>query len=977
MSTEVSGHDRSEMHVDRAHPWPGLISFTEADHAFFFGREREVAELARMIRQETATLFFGKSGLGKSSILRAGVSPLLRASEFVPIYIRLNHAEGAKPLEDQVEIYLEEVFGQEQIEAPKPVSSETLWEYFHKKDCDWWDSNNRLVKPVLIFDQFEELLTVGQSDAIRASRTDSFLTELEDLIENRPPAALLKRFETDRALARRYDLERVDYRVVLTLREDFLPDLEGLRERLRAIMFNRFRLMPLKGEQAMEVILKPGGHLVDEPVALRIIDFVSSTERSRLQTEVTRAHVAQRQIEPALLSVILQELNNRRIQNGQEKITAELVGEAQATEIFDDFYLRGLAGMDPAVREFIEDCLLTSSGARNRIAEEDALTKRGVTPAIIATLIDRRIVQRETTGAAKWLELTHDTLADVVRADRTEHHQRRQVEESERQRARAEEETRLAREREAEAIERLKRMRRLRGLGIAVLVLSLSLAGSLYRSQSLAKEKLIIGAEMQKRSRHALKRAQERLEMRDNDRRAVFALRHLARSLRIDPANQEAATLLCELLVKNNWCPPISPALHSGTRLLCAGFGPHNREIIAVAEDGNLVRWNAETFEPVVPHLPLVPDKQSGDNRAVPGAAALSGDNRAVLSSAALSDDGKQILVMPLRENVRVLTWAENDRVYQRREVSADFKETIRSAAWSPDGNSVCLFPMRPDLLPRVFAFDGRSYVDKGPVKDATAAAFSPNGQWLATVAQGGAVLIRDAQTLERAPETPELKTSLEPKEPGSSARISLLRFSDDSQQLGATSYRERARLWDLRTGESRLIYPKSKQDEIIRAVDFAAGGRGGEQRVAAGMNNMVGIWDTKNLDQPVAEPICVAEAMVYPTFNSDGTKILTVSGPAWTTLNTVRVWDASFRKPVTDDGRVRFDGKSAPLWLSELAEAITGVRVTTDEDDLPPPTLADVRKNHAGKPFPEQYQIIWDRFLRDKQNAPEPAKQP
>mgnify|MGYP003694588811 CR=1 FL=1 len=167
--------------------------------------------------------------------------------------------------------------------------------------------------------------------------------------------------------------ERMDYRVVLTLRAGFPGRSRRVSgERLRAIMFNRFRLLPLKGEEAMEVILKPGGHLVDEDVALCIIDFVSSTERSRLQTEVTRAHVAQRQIEPALLSVILQELNNRRVQNGQEKITAELVGQAQATEIFHDFYLRGLAGMDGAVREFIEDCLLTSSGARNRIAEEDA-----------------------------------------------------------------------------------------------------------------------------------------------------------------------------------------------------------------------------------------------------------------------------------------------------------------------------------------------------------------------------------------------------------------------------------------------------------------------------------------------------------------------------------------------------------------------------------------------------------------------------
>ena len=74
--------------------------------------------------------------------------------------------------------------------------------------------------------------------------------------------------------------------------------------------------------------MKPGGHLVDEEVALRIIDFVLIGGRSRLQTEITRAHVAPTQIEPTLLSVILQELNNRRLQNGQEKITAESSGSA-------------------------------------------------------------------------------------------------------------------------------------------------------------------------------------------------------------------------------------------------------------------------------------------------------------------------------------------------------------------------------------------------------------------------------------------------------------------------------------------------------------------------------------------------------------------------------------------------------------------------------------------------------------------------
>lgn len=954
MASAVSGQQHGEVHLDRDHPWPGLVSFTEADHSFFFGREREVTELARMIRQEPVTVFFGKSGLGKSSILRAGVSPSLRDSEFVPIYIRLNHAEEAPPLEDQIEIKFEEVFAEEKIEAPKPVRAETLWEYFHKKDCDWWDSNNRLVKPVLIFDQFEELLTVGQSTPLRSERTASFLNELEDLIENRPPAALLKRFDADRALARQYDLERVDYRVVLTLREDFLPDLEGLRERLRAIMFNRFRLMPLKGEQAMEVILKPGGHLVDEEVALRTIDFVSSTERSRLQTEVTRAHVAQRQIEPALLSVILQELNNRRIQNGQEKITAELVGEAQATEIFHDFYLRGLAGMDGAVREFIEDCLLTSSGARNRIAEEDALTKRGITTDVIAKLIDRRIVQRETTGSAKWLELTHDTLADVVRADRSENQQRRQMAEAERQRAEAEEQARRAQQREAEAMGRLKQMRRERRWIVAFII---SFAALLGVAAVLYRGRLEVGQRMQERSRKVLGLAQDRLKM-NNDRRAVLAMRHLARSLRIDPANHESAALLCELLVKHNWCPPMSPPLrYANTRLLCAGFSPGNKEIVAVAEDGNLVSWNASTFEQLE-NKSLVPCRAGGGGRTT-------------LSSAALSDDGKRIVASfapsakeTPRDNVCVWTWSGRGLDYEPRELTGDFKETIRAAAWNGDGTLLCLVPMRGDAV-RVFALDGTKYIDKGAIDKATAAAYSPDGRVLATAVQGGTITLRDAQTLPPPPDNPSLR-KFEPEGANRDGRVWMLRFSDDGQILAATTgpIREPARLWNLATGKLQELVAKASQDQIMR-IDFAAD-RGSGHRIAAGANGMVGIWETSNLTEMAAAPICLDEAMVYPTFSSDGTKLLTLSGPFYTAMNTVRVWDTSFRKPVADAARSHFDGRSAPIWLSDLAEAITGVRVNSDEDDSLPPSLAKVRETYANSEVPEQYQIIWNRFMRE-----------
>jgi tetratricopeptide (TPR) repeat protein len=449
--------DTPDIRLDDQHPWPGLVSFTEADRVFFCGRQREIDDLARLVAQEPLTVLFGKSGLGKSSLLRAGLAPVLGELEFVPIYIRLNHDERMPPLAEQVQLRIEEAIAHGGIEGPAPVRGETLWEYFHKKGCDWWDAGNRLVKPVLIFDQFEELLTAGQEGEARAARTAAFLTELEDLVENRPPAALQKRFEAERGLARNYDLDRAPFRVVLSLREDYLADLESLREGLRSIMRSRYRLLPMSGDQALDVVLVPGGHLVDENVAIRIVDFVSASGRDDVVRPRTRKDIAPRQVEPALLSVVLQELNNRRLKSGADRITLDLVGEGHASEILEAFYERGLAGLDEPVRDFVVDSLLTASGARNRIAEEDALTRPGITETVIATLINRRIIQRQHTGSTKWLELTHDTLAAVVRRDRASRHQRRELA--------------LAAAREAEVRSALARTRRLVAAFAALLIL--------------------------------------------------------------------------------------------------------------------------------------------------------------------------------------------------------------------------------------------------------------------------------------------------------------------------------------------------------------------------------------------------------------------------------------------------------------------------------------------------------------------------
>jgi len=70
----ASGRDR----VTAASPYKGLEHFTEDDAAIFFGRVRERDVVVANVTARRLTVLCGASGVGKSSLLRAGVVRTLR-----------------------------------------------------------------------------------------------------------------------------------------------------------------------------------------------------------------------------------------------------------------------------------------------------------------------------------------------------------------------------------------------------------------------------------------------------------------------------------------------------------------------------------------------------------------------------------------------------------------------------------------------------------------------------------------------------------------------------------------------------------------------------------------------------------------------------------------------------------------------------------------------------------------------------------
>ena len=348
-------------------PWPGLRAFTESDRDFFFGRERETAELLSIVKRAPVVVLYGQSGLGKTSLLQAGLFPELKKSDFVPFRLRFDHEEGAPSFAEQIKQALVSELDAAQVDVPRPSPNETLWEYFHRRDVDFWGPRNRLCTPVIVLDQFEEVFTVGQASDKSAARVAQFAADLESVIEHRPPDSVRERLDAHPEEALAYDFQRQPVKFVLSLREDFLPQLDPWRSRMPSLLPNRFRLERMTATQALSVIEKGGRELVDAEVAREIVDFVSSSQRKQATRSMER-----RDVEPALLSVVCEELNRRRLERNQPRITADLFTEEQSG-IIQSFYERAFDGIDRRVREWVEDELLTASGYRDRAALEDAL----------------------------------------------------------------------------------------------------------------------------------------------------------------------------------------------------------------------------------------------------------------------------------------------------------------------------------------------------------------------------------------------------------------------------------------------------------------------------------------------------------------------------------------------------------------------------------------------------------------------------
>src|SRR5579863_812266 len=252
--------------METLHRYPGAQPFRDDEFSrrTFFGREPASVALTDQILANRLVIVYAKSGLGKTSLLNAGVAPRLREGNSLPLFVRVNDIKNG-PMHSVFEGVKAEAERQ-QIEY-NPGDTTSLWSFF--KTVEFW-RNDILLTPVLILDQFEELFTLQSQEA-----REEFLSELGYLIRGIAPPSQPKSESPSSE-------GPPTIRVVLSLREDFLGLLEEASDHIPEILDHRYRLAPLTYEMASKAITGPA--------AIEAQD--ASTRAFRLEPDVVTSVLA-------------------------------------------------------------------------------------------------------------------------------------------------------------------------------------------------------------------------------------------------------------------------------------------------------------------------------------------------------------------------------------------------------------------------------------------------------------------------------------------------------------------------------------------------------------------------------------------------------------------------------------------------------------------------------------------------------------
>jgi len=865
---------------DGGSPFPGLAAFQEADASRFFGRDRDIEQVVAELRSRPLVAVVGRSGAGKSSLVRAGVIPALKRSGegWDAAILR----PGREPLAVLAGLLAETasspgdgVAGVAQLRAePGSLAARLRMGVTRKRR-----------RMVLFVDQLEELYTLGAPADERASFLACLGAVADDVTS--------------------------PLRVVVSMRSDFLDRLTEDRRFSAEVSRGLVLLPPIDRDAMREALVRPveaSGHRF-EPAALvdRMVDAVTATPGALPLLQFTAARLWERR--------------DRDLRVLTEDSYEQLGGVAGALAMHADVVLAGMSAEQQSLTRAVLERLVTPERTRAPVsmAELRALYRvPGVMDEVVQHLATMRLVviERAAEGTDPTVELVHESLIDrwptlvrwlgdnqddpAMRArlrtaardwERSGHaagllwtgevarlaHAWQQRHHGEL--AEVEQRYLAAVLAAADRGHRIRRRRFFMLLSAAVVV-AMTMAWLAWNQSTARRRATALASAAATEASHA----------RDAARMAAV------RALPGDPTTQLA--LLRE--IEDADAPPPGASqearrlLHAGVALVVvtgsevvrsAAFSADGRHVVFGSDDAMVWVWNA-------------------DGQGVPVRLRGHGGN---VISAAFSPDGRRIVSASADQTVRVwnadgsgepvilrghdsAVWSSAFSPDSRRIVSASADQTVRvwnadgsgeplvlrghgatvqSAAFSPDGRRIA--SASDDRTVRVWNADGSGepLVLRGHSDRVVGVAFSPDGRRIASASWDKTVRVWDA---DGSGEPLVLR--------GHDDRVLGVAFSPDGRRIASASQDKTVRVWSADGGG---LFVLRGHDERVSSVAFSPDGN---TLVSASNDRTVRIWNAMpGHDPPV---LCGHDDTVNAAvFSPDGRRVASASDD-----RTVRVWD-------------------------------------------------------------------------------------